>query len=815
VKVIKFGGTSVGTEGSIKAATDIILQYHYNGQKLAVVASAVSGITNTLINTAQLAAQSNEGYQQMLQEIEHKHINLARALLEPKNQSKALAQLKGLLNELEDLLNGVYLLKELSLRTLDLVQSFGERMSCALLSECLLQQGINAHYLDARQLIRTDGHFGSAAVDYATTNSLITDYFDRHQELQIITGFIGSTAKGETTTLGRGGSDYTAAIVAAALNATEIEIWTDVDGMMTADPRKVRKAFTLPAISYVEAMEMSHFGAKVIYPPTLQPAFSKKIPIRIRNTFNRHFEGTLISEFSGSNDYLIKGLSSIDEVALISLEGSGLVGVAGVAARLFNTLAQHQINIILITQASSEHSITFAVLPQYESLVKEVVEAEFAFEIQQGKVDPLSINNDCSIVAIIGENMRRTVGVSARLFEALGRNGISVSATAQGSSELNISIVIDRSDLSKALNALHQSFFLSHTKTLNLFLVGPGLVGDTLLRQIKQQAAYLEEQLSLKIKLIGLANTRYMLFDEDGIDLGCGKDILTEKGEPSNLAGFSSRIKALNLPNSIYVDCTASKDTVQYYIPLLEANISVVTPNKYANSGRYTDYQSLHQAASRYGVNFCYETNVGAGLPVISALKDLMNSGDKILKIEAVLSGSVSFISNTFKEGIRFSEVVMQAKEKGYTEPDPREDLSGADVARKILILARETGLALEPEEVEVKSFLPDECMNAASVEAFFAELKKADHVFEEQRQQAEAAGKVLRFVASLEQGKALVSLQQVDKSHPFYTLSGSDNMISYTTERYRERPLVVKGPGAGAEVTAAGIFAEIIKCSG
>lgn len=815
MKVVKFGGTSVGTEGSIKTVVEILSDYSYNGQKIAVVASAVSGITNTLINLGNLASQSNDNYVQMLQEVEEIHIRLIRGLLEAKNQSKAIALVKTLINELEDLLQGVYLLKELSPRTLDLVQSFGERLSCTILTECLLQHGIEAQFVDARKLIRTDNHFGNALVDYTTTNQLIKEHFAQRQAIQVVTGFIGSTAKNETTTLGRGGSDYTAAIIAAALDATEIEIWTDVDGMMTADPRKVKKAFTLPSISYIEAMEMSHFGAKVIYPPTLQPAFSKKIPIRIRNTFNRQFEGTLISEHSGSHEYLIKGISSIDAVTLVSLEGSGLVGVAGVAARLFNTLAQHQINIILITQASSEHSITFAVLPQYKAIVKEVVEAEFAQEISQGKVDPLSINDDGAIVAIIGENMRRTVGVSARLFEALGRNGISVSATAQGSSELNISIVIDRNDLSKALNALHQSFFLSHLKTLNLFLIGPGLVGDTLLHQIREQAPFLEEQLSLKVKLIGLANSKYMLFDEEGIDLEKGKKLLPEKGTASDLTAFSSKIRELNLPNSIYVDCTASKNTVQHYIPLLESNISVVTPNKYANAGSYADYRRLHRAASHYGVNFCYETNVGAGLPVINTLKDLMNSGDKILKIEAVLSGSVSFIFNTFKKGSSFSEIVMLAKEKGFTEPDPREDLSGADVARKILILARETGLALEPEDVNILSFLPEACTNAPTVDDFFTELRKADHVFDRQREAAEIEGKVLRFVASLENGKATVSLQQVDSTHPFYTLSGSDNMVSYTTKRYLDRPLVVKGPGAGAEVTAAGIFAEIIKCSG
>ncbi len=783
-------------------------------QGIVVVASALSGVTNQLLEAGQLASQSNERYKDVVASIEEKHLHIIKDLIEVRGHSRVVAYTKNLLNELEDLLHGVYLLKELSARTQDLLVSFGERMSCNLLASLLQQQGIEATYVDARSLVRTDNHFGNASVDFSTTYRLIKEEINTFAGIKVVTGFIGSTAKGETTTLGRGGSDYTAALLAAALDAELIEIWTDVNGMMTADPRKVSNAFTLPQVSYVEAMEMSHFGAKVIYPPTLQPAFGKQIPIVIKNTFEPDHPGTLITSDSGSNDFLIKGISSIDDIALITLEGSGLVGVAGVAARLFGVLARNHINIILITQASSEHSITFAVLPTCGELVKEVVEAEFYSEISAGLVQPVRVETGRSIVACIGENMRKRAGISAQLFNALGRNGISVAATAQGSSELNISIVISKSDLSKALNALHEAFFLSEQRTLNLFLIGPGLVGTTLLRQIQQQSEYLSTNLSLHIRLVGLGNSRQMLFNEKGIALDNWQQALEQNATPMQLDQFIRTVIELNLPNSVVVDCTASKATVPYYLNLLKASIAVVTPNKYANSGTYKEWEELHTAASRWGVEFRYETNVGAGLPVINTLQDLINSGDEILKIEAVLSGSLSFIFNNFKEGVSFSNVVQQAKARGYTEPDPREDLSGADVARKILILAREAGYVLEPEDVQIKSFLPQACLDASTIEQFWNCLRDNDDYFDQLISKAAEEGKVLRMVASLEQGEASLAVQPLGPEHPFYTLSGSDNMIAFTTERYKERPLVIRGPGAGAEVTAAGIFAEIIRCS-
>ncbi|MBX9850926.1 MAG: bifunctional aspartate kinase/homoserine dehydrogenase I, partial [Cytophagaceae bacterium] len=613
---------------------------------------------------------------------------------------------------------------------------------------------------------------------------------------------------------GRGGSDYSASIFGAALDADEIEIWTDVDGVMTADPKKVKRAFTLSGISYQEAMEMSHFGAKVIYPPTLQPAFAKKIPIWIKNTFNPEHEGTLISEKTQANDFLIKGISSIENIALINLQGSGMVGVAGVSGRLFNTLAKNNINVILITQASSEHSICFVVDPKDAYKAKDAIEEEFSVEINSGKIDKVIIHSNLSIIAIIGENMKNTRGISGKLFSSLGKNGINVIAIAQGSSELNLSVVINTADLSKALNSLHEAFFLSDVKTLNLFVVGLGLIGGTLLKQIHKTSSYLLKEKNLKINLIGISNSKKMLIDPNAISLANWKDKLEQAGEKSKLSDFVTQMNNLNLQNTVFVDCTSSKDVIMHYEEILKSTISIVTPNKLANSGKYSDYQKLQSAATKHGVKFLYETNVGAGLPVINTLKDLKYSGDKILRIEGILSGTLSYIFNTFKGDKKFSDVVKEAKEKGYTEPDPRDDLNGMDVARKILILAREAEAELEFNDVDVENILPESCRKAKTVDAFFAELEKNNHVFAKRRDEADKKGKVLRFIAKYENKKATVSLESVDSTHPFYSLSGSDNMISFTTERYKERPLVIKGPGAGAEVTAAGVFAEIITIS-
>ncbi len=814
MKVLKFGGTSVGSPESIKRAVEIIKKYKENNLPIAVVASAMSGITNTLIETGELAAGNDERYLDRLKDIETKHFQTVKDLLKIKNQSSVLAQVKKLTNELEELMHGVFLLKEISTRTLDLILTFGERLSCTIFTEYAIQEGLEAELLDARKLVKTDDRFGKARVKKELTYENIQNYFKDNKAIQIITGFISSTEKGETTTLGRGGSDYTGALFGAALHAEEIEIWTDVDGVMTTDPKKVKKAFPLKELTYVEAMEMSHFGAKVIYPPTLQPAFEKRIPLRIRNTFNPDFPGTVIREKAEKGDYLIKGISSIEGISLINLQGSGMVGVAGVSSRLFTALAENDISVILITQASSEHSICIAVDPKDAPKAKKVIDNEFRPEINAGKIEEVNAENELSIVAIIGENMKNTPGIAGKMFDAMGKNGINIRAIAQGASEVNLSIVIESKDLAKALNSIHEVFFLSDVKTLNVFLVGVGLIGGTLLKQIAAQHQHLLKDQFLNINIVALANSKKMLFNVDGISLKHWKEQLLASDEKSDMKKYVQKMEELNLSNSVFIDCTSNAVVVEFYEEVLNHSISIATPNKLAGSGPYARFKKLKETAFRNGIKYLFETNVGAGLPVITTLNDLMQSGDKVLKIEGVLSGTLSYIFNNFQKGIAFSDVVKTAKERGFTEPDPRDDLNGMDVARKILILSREVGHALELKDVVVENILPKACLEAKSVDDFFVELEKENRHFEELLEKATAENKVLRFIAKMEDGKATVNLQAVDMSNPFYSLSGSDNMISFTTDRYNERPLVIKGPGAGAEVTAAGVFAEIISLS-
>jgi aspartokinase/homoserine dehydrogenase 1 len=816
MKVLKFGGTSVGTVESINQVIQILQENLNEGIKIAVVYSAMGGITNRLIEIGKLAAISDLAYLQLLKSVEDRHFAAVRGLIDVKNQSSAIAKVKGLLNELEDLLRGVFLIKELSARTNDFIVSFGERLSTTIVTEALKNRGLEAEYLDARKVIKTDDNFGYAEVITDLTNELVRKHFAQTNKLQCITGFIGSTIDGVTTTLGRGGSDYTGSIIGAALNATVIEIWTDVNGMLTSDPRKVKNAFTIPTITYAEAMELSHFGAKVIYPPSLTPAFQKNIPLKILNTFNHHHEGTLVSKTASIKEYSITGISSIDDIALVNAQGGGMMGVAGVSAKLFSILAANKISVILISQASSEHSICFAVDPKTAYGVKEILDEGFAAEITQGLVDNISIEQNLSVIAVVGEGMKSSTGISGKLFTVLGKNGINVVATAQGSSELNISVVIYKKDITKALNAIHETFFQVDGLTLNLYLVGAtGLIGSTLLRQIQEQKEYLKQRKNLNIRLVGITNTKKMLLNEGGISLENWKEELLENGEIANIGSFVSDVQDLNLPYSVFVDCTADKNIVQYYYSLLSSSVSIVTPNKVANSGRYEQYFLLQKAAQKHGVKFLYETNVGAGLPIINTLQGLITSGDKINKIEAVLSGTLAYIFNNFKVGDRFVDVVKEAKAKGYTEPDPRDDLSGQDVARKILILSREAGLKLEPEDVKIINLLNDACLNAPSVEAFFEELEKDNDRFEKLLKDAEANDEVLRFVASLDsENNASIGLKTVGRSHPFFNLAGSENIISFTTERYKYNPLVVKGPGAGAEVTASGVFADIMSIS-
>lgn len=811
--VLKFGGSSVGTPARISGLIEILKKYHHDGKRFTVVFSAFSGVTDSLLDMSRRAAAGDEHYLALFEKFRQRHQDAIAELIAEPLRSQVADEMSHSHKSLCDMLNGVYLVQEASPRTLDFVVSFGERSSAFIIAHAMQQAGIPASFLDARKVVRTNDGFGSAKVDFPATYQLVKAHYAQHEGVvQVATGFIGATKDGLTTTLGRGGSDYTAAILAAGLDAASIEIWTDVDGVLTADPRKVKRAFTIPKMTYAEAMEMSHFGAKVIYPPTLQPALQKHIPLYIKNTFNPSFGGTYITDKRDPSGRAVTGISSINKVALLTLQGGGMFGVPGIAGRLFGSLANAGISVILITQGSSEHSITFAIPPELADKARQQVEAAFEYEMEKGMVEPVKLETDLSVIAIIGENMRYRPGIAGRMFQALGRNGVNVVAIAQGSSELNISVVVAHADEAKAMNALHEAFFLSDTKELHLFMVGVGLIGATLISQIREQAKFLKEKRSLEIKVVGLANTRQMLFDEEGIGLDSWQESLTEKGEPADLAAFVGRMKDLNLSNTIFLDNTANGKVVEFYETILDGSISISTPNKIATSSSYQQYQRLKAIAARRGVQFLYETNVGAGLPVISTLEDLITSGDRITKIEGVLSGTMSFIFNHFQPGTRFSEIVKAAKSRGYTEPDPRDDLGGADVRRKLLILARETGLPLEAGDVEIENILPEAAQNAPSVEAFFEELEKWDPYFDEMVSEAAQSGKVLRMIACLDNGKASIGLKKVDASHPFHALSGSDNMIVFTTERYKERPLVVRGPGAGAEVTAAGVFAEIVR---
>jgi aspartokinase/homoserine dehydrogenase 1 len=809
MKIIKFGGSSVANHDNIKRVFSILqdkLKYH----EIAVVFSAFGGVTESLLRIAQLAREGDESYRDILQTLEEKHLTLVRQLIGVHTQSTVMTYVKVRFKELEDLFHGIFLIKENSARTLDYVASFGERLSAFILAESMQAQGMKTQFLDAREVLRTNDRFGQAKVDFDTTNEQIKTYFATHDGIKVITGFIASTSKGETTTLGRSGSDYTASIFAGALEATDLEIWTDVSGVLTSDPRLVYTAFTIPQLSYNEAMELSHFGAKVIFPATMQPAMKRSIPIYIKNTFDPENPGTLINgDVSGGP--LIKGISSISNISMVTVQGAGLMDSAGASSRVFKALAEAKISILLISQASSEHSICLAIKSHEAILAKEAVEMEFYYEIKSGEMDEVTVLNELATIAVVGENMRHNPGASGRMFRALGRNNINVAAIAQGSSELNISAVIPQVDLQKALNALHEAFFLSENKVLHVFLVGTGLIGKALIKMIANQQEKLRGDNELEILIHGMANSRFMAFHEDGFDLKNPYQ-LSEVDEKTDLHQFINKMEEMNFSNSVFVDCTASQDVAELYSKILEAKVAIVTPNKKANSGSMEQYLALKKLAKKRGVKFLYETNVAAGLPVINTLQDLMLSGDKVIRIEAVLSGSMNFIFSELEKGDPFSEVVKVAKQKGYTEPDPRDDLSGMDVARKILILGREAEQTLEFDDITIQSMVPEDCQSANTVSEFFEKLQAHDQEFTSLLEQAEAKGEKLRFMATLENGKAKVGLNSLPNSHPFSSLSGSDNMILMTTDRYRDQPMIIRGPGAGADVTAAGVFADVIR---
>lgn len=813
MKVLKFGGSSVGSPSRIKEVIEIVVKSDKDNGRVAVVFSAFQGVTDTLINLANLACSGSQQYLTSLEELKERHFEAVRELIPVKKQSHILTNILFNIKELSDILHGVSLIKELTGKTLDHILSFGERLSAFIISEALKERGVDAGFLDSRELLICDDSFGSGRINFEISDKNIELYFKSHSKLQVITGFIASTKRGETITLGRGGSDYTASIFGAALQVEEIEIWTDVDGVMTADPRKVKDAFSVSSLTYDEAMEMSHFGAKVIYPPTMQPAMDRNVPIRIMNTLNPSFPGTLIGRKSENERFAIKGISSIDNISLLLIQGSGMIGVAGISKRVFGSLANMNINVILISQASSEHSICIAVMPDSAVKAKKCIEKEFKYEIQAKIVNEVSITNDLSIVTVVGAQMRQTPGNAGKFFQSLGRSKVNIIAIAQGSSELDISAVIAKSDLSKALNAIHTTYFNNGHKPINIFLTGTGLIGSELLRQIERQQKELFSNSLLKIEVVAIANSRKIIFDNHGINLTQWESSLTNSKESADPDALVEKMLSLSLQGSVFVDCTPGESYVNKYPEILSAGISVVTPNKKANSSKLEFYRSIRSSSKNGGSKFLYETNVGAGLPVVGTLKDLISCGDKIESIEGVLSGTLSYIFNTYDGNIPFSELVREAQVKGYTEPDPRDDLNGMDVARKLLILARESGFNMEMADIRLESLIPDGVSLQGDVDEFYREMKGYDSSFEEKLNSARRDGKVLRYIASLKDGKASVSLKAVESTHPFFSLKANDNIVAFSSKYYSTRPLVIQGPGAGAEVTACGVFADILKC--
>jgi len=809
--VLKFGGTSVGNATNIRRTIQVIQQKAQQHQ-LVVAVSALSGVTDLLLKAGHLAASKDEGFRAVLAEIEKKHVEAIKELIPIMDQNSILSHAKRSLNALETLLEGCFLLGEITPRTSDSIVSFGELLSSYIVAKTLEKEIPDSIFKDSRELIATNNNFGHAAVDFELTNKTIRAHFNKHQHrVTIVPGFIGATQDGQTTTLGRGGSDYTAAIFAAALHAQELEIWTDVNGMFTANPKIVKQAKPIEKITYEEAMELSHFGAKVLYPPTIQPVLSKNIPIWIKNTFEPEAIGTFISNVSTKSDNPIKGISHIDKIALITLEGSGMIGVAGSSKRLFEVLSQIQVNVIFITQASSEHSICIGVLEQDAVKAKPAIDKAFEIEIAQEKVNPCIVEYDLCIVAVVGAQMKNHQGISGKMFSALGYNNVNIRAIAQGASERNISIVIDKKDVHKALNTLHEKFFEDNSKQLNLFVMGVGNVGKKFLDQLKQQQAYLLEHYKLNIRVIGMSNSKKMYFDQEGIDLENWQEKLPTASDLGN-AAFIETVKTYNLRNSIFVDITASEIVADLYAQFLQHNIAVVTCNKIACAAEYGSYRNLKNLSRKYNAPFLFETNVGAGLPIIDTLKNLVASGDKVHEIQAVLSGSLNFIFNNYDGNNGFAAVVRQAGVEGYTEPDPKIDLSGVDVMRKILILIRESGYVMELGDIENKSFLPEVCLKTKTVEAFFESLEAQEKHFKALVDKAVQSNCKLKYVATFKDGNASVGLQEISPEHPFYNLEGKDNIVLFYTDRYVDQPLLIKGAGAGASVTASGIFADVIR---
>ena len=805
MKVMKFGGTSVGSVDSILKVKQIVGAAE---EPVIVVVSALGGITDKLINTSQMAANGDAEYEKEYREIVNRHIEMVYTVI-PAGEGRTvlLDKVNELLSELKDIFQGIYLIKDLSSKTSATIVSYGERLS-SIIAATLIKGAV---WYDSRNFIKTEKKHAKHILDSELTTSLVKETFDEIPQVALVPGFISTDKNsGEVTNLGRGGSDYTASIIAASLNAASLEIWTDVDGFMTADPRVISTAYTINELSYVEAMELCNFGAKVVYPPTIYPVCHKNIPILIKNTFNPEAPGTIIKQEVDSGSKAIKGISSINDTTLITVTGLGMVGVIGVNFRIFKALAQNGISVFMVSQASSENSTSIGVRNQDAALACEVLNEEFAKEIEMGEISPVVAEMNLATIAIVGENMKHTPGIAGKLFGTLGRNGISVIACAQGASETNISFVVEAKSLRKSLNVIHDSFFLSEYQVLNLFICGTGTVGGSLIEQIRCQQQKLMQERGLKLKVVGIADGHRALFTRAGIDLASYREEMEEKGIPSSAAVLHDEIIGMNIFNSVFVDCTASAEVASLYKEFLMHNISVVAANKIAASSDYSIYSELKQIARRRGVKFLFETNVGAGLPIINTINDLINSGDKILKIEAVLSGTLNYIFNKISADVPFSQTIKMAQEERYSEPDPRIDLSGKDVIRKLVILAREAGYKLEQTDVEKHLFVPSDFFEGP-LEEFWKKVPSLDADFEARRRKLESENKRWRFVAKLENGKGSVSLQEVDSKHPFYGLEGSNNIILLTTERYKEYPMMIQGYGAGASVTAAGVFADIM----
>ena len=810
MKVLKFGGTSVGSSKNINNVISILEDYAKSDKVICVV-SAVGGITDKLLLAGKQAQNKDAGFKDTFHGIKRIHLDIINEL-NPVNSETIITYVDAKLEALHSLLEGIYLINELSPKTSDKLVSYGELLSSYIIAETMKNRGISAECKNSQDLVVTNSNFTKAEVNYSITNKNLQDYFNTApQQITILPGFIAKSQLGEITTLGRGGSDFTAAIVAAALKVTQLEIWTDVSGMFTTNPKLVKQAYPIDKISYQEAMELSHFGAKVLYPPTVQPVLDLNIPIHIKNTLEPKAVGTIISNDETISSSPVKGISNIGNIALLTLQGSGMIGIPGFSKRLFEVLSQEKINVILITQASSEHSICLGIDEGDADKAKDTIDAAFDNEIALHKIDPIIVEKDLSIIALVGDNMKNHQGISGKMFSTLGKNNINIRAIAQGASEKNISAVILQSDVKKALNTLHEQFFESKTKQLNVFITGVGNVGERLVEQIKQQRKYLKENLKINLRVAGLSNSRTMIFNEEGIDLTTWKEQLA-KGEKATLDRFFENTKALNLRNSIFVDVTANKEVANLYANYLRQSIGVVACNKIACSSDYENYKLLKRLSLKYNAPFLFETNVGAGLPIIDTLSNLIASGDKITSIHAVLSGSLNFVFNNFNDTTKFYDVVKQAAAEGYTEPDPRIDLSGVDVARKILILARESGVEMNLEDIENTPFLSAAGMKSGSVDDFYQTLITDEAHYQSLYASAKAKNCQLKYVAQFNNGKASVSLQEIPSDHPFYNLKGKDNIVMFYTQRYPEQPMIIKGAGAGADVTASGLFADIIR---